>query len=262
VSFLSELSALHPKFVVWKHLDRALRGQGDVDAAAPRSTLSSIQEDAAVMARGTLGASHVIHCGHGATRESQFFVQRQRLPQLFELDISHQPSKAGGPWARPDSMTQLATVRPDGIRSLRPGAEALVSLVLHGISRGGSDRLPPAERSIVNLGLISDLAGALRACDVLTPMGARGALRELIIALSAGEWRAQKAKLAYLAFAANASIHPLFAARRAGFRFALRRKKYCVMYECAQFNGRRVVGGDLDDFISRVSREGHHVENL
>lgn len=262
VAFLRELTRRHDQLLVWKHLDRALRGRGDIDAAAPEEHIPAIAHDAISIAPVTLGASHVIHCHHVAGKHLQFFVQPQHLPQLFEFDICHQPSRGLAPWATPRAMAALATVRPDGIRSLPAGAEAVVSLVYHGLSPSGRDRLTGDERNIVDRGIAQDLAGAMEACEALPPLPARRPLRELVTHLADGSWDPTQARWAFTAFAASSFAHPRFTGQRILFRARLAGGRECLMSRLARHCGRRVPASGLSRLLDSARADGHKVRAL
>jgi len=262
VAFLRELTRRHENLVVWKHLDRALRGRGDIDAAAPADDIPSVAANAVSIAANTLGASHVIHCDHVADKRLQFFVQPELLPQLFEFDLCVQPSRGLAPWASPSAMVALAAIRPDGIRSLRPGAEAVVSLVYHGLSPSGRDRLAGEEREIVDSGIATDFAGAEEACATLPPWPARRPLRELVMMLAERSWDSNRAQLAFTAFLGSTLAHPVFATRRVLFRATLAGGRECVMSSLARHQARRVPPSGLDHLFDAARAGGHKVVAL
>jgi hypothetical protein len=259
VEFLRELTARHASLLVWKHLDRALQGQGDVDAAAPVADVAALRGDATSIAARTLAASHVILCDHIADKSLHFFVQPDRLPQLFEFDICTQPSRGLAPWARPDLMLPLATMSAEGIRRLRPGAEAVVSLVYHGLSPSGAPRLTGSVRTLVEVGLAEDRAGAHEACASLPPRAARRPLAALVETVSCGGWDRRLARRAYVGFALAACAHPRFAVRRLGLRAGLATGRECVMSRLARREGRRVPPSGVDALLRAARADGHVV---
>jgi hypothetical protein len=259
VEFLREMTARHPRLLVWKHLDRALRGSGDVDAAAPRSDLPDIGADAFTIGQKTLAATHLIVCTHVADKTLYFFAQPDRLPNLFEFDVCSQPSRGLAPWGSPSRLVPLATVSAQGIRRLRPGAEAVVSLVYHGLSRSGTHRLHDEEFDLVDAGLKEDMLGAREACRTLPPLPARQPLLDLVSQISYGFWKRTAAQRAYAAFALAATAHPPFMARRAAFRLCLATGRECVMSRLARREGRRVPDTGLEQLLIRARAQGHRV---
>ena len=261
VAFLRELTDRHDCLVVWKHLHRALRGRGDIDAAVPAAQVEGVVDDALAIAGSTLDASHVIRCDHVADKHLLFFVQPARLPHLFELDLCVQPSRGLSPWASPAALHRVSQVQEDGIRGLRSGAEAVVSLVYHGVSRSGRDRLTGDERDIVERGTATDLEGAYRACAVLAPRPARAPLRNLVADLSQGNWNRADSQRVYAAFLGSAVAHPAFLARRTAFRARLATGRECVMSRIARKGDRCVPPAGLSAMVAAAERE-HPVLSL
>lgn len=262
VAFLNELTSRHEHFLVWKHLDRALQGRGDIDAAAPEGEVPAIAADAVSIAADTLGASHVIHCDHVADKRLQFFIQPERLPQLFEFDVCMQPSRGFAPWADPPNMAPLAVVGVQGIRHLRSGAEAVVSLVYHGISWQGQDNLAGDERQIVQKGLADDLEGAYAACRTLPPRPARSPLLVLVESLCRGTWSRRYAQHAFGGFVLGGLARPAFTARRGMYRARLAGGRECLMSRLARSHNRRVPTGGVDALLDAARASGHEVSTL
>lgn len=260
-AFLRELTRRHDGFLVWKHLDRALLGRGDIDAAAPAARVATIAGDVAGIAASTLGATHVVRCDHVADKVLHFFVVPPLLPRLVELDLSSQPSRGLAPWAGPEAMLPLAVTGPDGIRRLRAGAEALVALVYHGLSHHGGDRLPADEKEVVERGLTHDLPGLLQACRTLPPRPAREPLLALADGLAAGSWRPRQARRAMRGFVASGPAHPIFTARRVVFRARLASAGGCVMGELA-LRGRQVPDSGIDQLLHDARVTGHPVTEM
>jgi hypothetical protein len=262
IAFLRELTGRHAHLLVWKHLDRALLGRGDVDAAAPAEDTDAIAADAVGIAPGTLDATHVIACNHVADKRLHFFVQPHRLPELFEFDMCTQPSRGLAPWADPRAMVPLSVVQDNGIRRLRPGAEAVVSLVYHGLSQRGRDRLTNDEREIVHDGLRSDLSGAEEACRTLPPRPARQPLRNLIAEVSKGSWDANEARRAFRGFVISGPAHPRFTLRRVLYRARLAGGGECLMSDLARHHDRKVPVSGLTELLSAARASGHRVIEL
>jgi len=262
VDFLREMTARHPGLLVWKHLQRALQGQGDVDAAAPARDAAAIRADAQAIAATTLAASHVILCDHIADKKLHFFVQPDRLPHLFEFDVCCQPSRGLAPWAGPDRMLPLATLSGEGIRRLRPGAEAVVSLVYHGLSPSGTTRPRGHEAALVDLGLAQDREGAERACATLPPRPARRPLAALVQQVSEGHWDRTLAQRAYAGFVVASCAHPRFSVRRLGLRAQLAAGRECVMSVLARREGRLVPAAGLETLLRQARADGHTVLEL
>lgn len=261
-TFLRELTRRHERLVVWKHLDRALLGRGDIDAAAPLGDTAAIAADAIRIAPRILGATHVISCDHVADKWLHFFVQPQLLPQLFEFDMCTQPARGFAPWADPEAMLPLAVVGADGIRRLRPGAEAVVSLVYHGLSPHGRYRLAEDEREIVDRGLAEDLSGAQQACSTLLPRPARASLLDLVDCFSVGGWNEKNARRAFFGFMVSGFAQPRFTVRRVLFRARLAVGRECLMSDLARHHSRQVPATGLNQLLHDARESGHGVAVL
>ncbi len=262
VRFLDELSGRHPQLVVWKHLERSLRGLGDIDAVAPRRALLAITQDVSRLGRDVLGASHSIVCDHVPNVRLQFLVRPRDLPDLFEFDIWTRPSRGSASWADPVSVARLSTVGEYGVRQLRPGAEALMLLVYGGLSIRGEDRLAGSDRDTVLLNLGSDLEGAHAACATLPPPPARSPLRHLVDAMRWGAWDAQAARLAMAGFMVSGLARPHFLARQGWFRLRYLRRRECLMFTLMRRHGRRVPPSGVAALLAEARNSAHVVTDL
>ena len=262
VSFLRELTGHHERLVVWKHLDRALHGHGDVDAVAPEQDVPAITQDAVSIAAATLGATHAILCDHVPNVRLHFFVQPHCLPQLFELDIWMQPSRGSARWADPRVIAQFAILGMHGIRHLRPGAEAIMLLVYQGLSWKGQNKLAGEERETIVRGLSGDLEGAYEACRVLPPRPARAALLKLTGCLQQGVWSRKYALQAFGGFTLAGLAHPDFAARQAMHRAQFIRGHECLMFTLMRRHHRQVPPAGVNALLDAARASGHAVSTL
>lgn len=259
--FLRELTRSHDGFVVWKHLDRSLRGHGDVDALAPAEDVQGIQKSALSVASRTLGATHAITCSHVPDLHLLFFVQPRELPNLFELDVWTRPSRASAPWADPRHVLRFATQDQRSIRRLTAGAEAVMLLVYH-LGWHGRNQLTGHDRESILYGLVSDMPSAEAACRLLPPPPARAPLRRVAHALARGEWSPLDVRRTLLGFALAGIAHPPFAARRAIEKARFMAHRECVMFGLMRRHNRQVATADLDDLLTRAEADGHLVTEL
>jgi hypothetical protein len=262
VTFLNELTRRHERLVVWKHLDRSLRGQGDVDATAPEQDVPAITQDAISIAAATLSATHTILCDHVPSARLHFFVQPHRLPHLFELDIWMQPSRGSARWADPCTIVPLAILGVYEIRQLRPGAEAVMLLVYQGLSWKGQNRLTGEEQETVERGLADDLEGAYEACRAFPPRPARAALLTLVGRLHHGTWSRKYALQAFGGFALAGLAHPDFAARQAMHRVQFILGRECLMFKLMRRHHRQVPPYGVDTLLNAARASGHIVSTL
>lgn len=259
VAFLRTLSAAHDYFTVWKHVDRGIRGLGDIDAATTVLGARHVRETALRVARPLLGATTTILCDHVADKQLLFFVQPDLLPQLFELDLCLQPSSGLAPWASTCELVRHSVMRDDGVRALRPGAEAIVSIVYYGLRATDLGGIKSIENRIIRQGLDTDFDGALAAVGDLVPLPARAPITELIRRAANGGWSQPHARRARIGFLASSPAHPAHVTRRVAFRGRLALGRDCVMSRLARERARQVAPNGLDDLIRVAQAQGHTV---
>jgi glycosyltransferase involved in cell wall biosynthesis len=262
IEFLAELTSCHSQLVVWKHLERSLSGNGDVDTVAPEHDLPSITRDANMLAKRVLGATQSIVCDHVPNVRLQFFVCPDDLTQLFEFDVWTRPSRGSASWANPTDVAALSTVGEYGIRKLRPGAEALMLLVYAGLSWRGTDRLAGADRQSVLTNLAADPDGAYAACRVLPPWPARQPLCRLVGSVRGGSWSVRHARQAMAGFALSGLARPRYMARQGQLRVQYLRRQECLMFELMRRHGRRVPPSGVESLLFAARHSDHLVTDL
>jgi hypothetical protein len=262
LTFLREISEQNERMVVWKHLDRSLRGFGDIDVAAPADDLDRVTACSLASARSALNASHAVICDHVPSVRLHFYVQPERSPDLFEFDVITQPSRMTSRWAAPSDLVGLSVVDPTGIRRLRPGAESLILLVWQGMSWAGTDQLTGHDRESVIDGLAMDPDGALKACRALAPPLAAKQLRGFVERLILGEWERSWALAALCGFAVTGAASPKFAINRALHRNKYRTGHECLMFGIMRRHGRKMPDGPLSTFLEAAREESHEVIDL
>jgi len=191
-----------PEFMVWKNLDRALAGQGDVDAACPAARREAVTARALDVARERSAYQVAVICDHLPWNRLVTFCDEECFPSIAELHLCLQPFRRGVPWAAPSSLLSQSIVDPSGIRRARPAAEALVGLVTHGLSSTGLPAFGPGERATVRAALRSDFGGIEPAVAALVPRAIRRPVRDLAVALADDRWKRVSAFLAFWGFAA------------------------------------------------------------
>jgi hypothetical protein len=134
---------------VWKNIDSAFTGGGDVDTVAPGEDWPLIQNEFHMWAKGN-GLGPVIPCPH-APFLLHLVALDPRAPNdtFFELDINRRKVFLGSTLFVPADLRPLAGVYEQGFRRLRPGAEGLLKLVQNGTKRGG--RIDPDGLRLKNI---------------------------------------------------------------------------------------------------------------
>jgi cyclophilin family peptidyl-prolyl cis-trans isomerase len=87
VNLCAELSYRQNDLVFWKHIDRGLSGDGDIDTLAPHNSVENVSSDIVNFAfdniSGTVGAAV---CQHPNNVRSHFFVVNGYYPKLLQID--------------------------------------------------------------------------------------------------------------------------------------------------------------------------------
>ncbi|WP_327249814.1 hypothetical protein [Streptomyces sp. NBC_01320] len=247
-SLLAELTASVPNWTVFKHLDRALSGRGDLDAAAPRHSWAGVTATVADWYLGSRPDAVVVACDHVSDVRVLLLVDPDRLPVVDEVDLLSVSSLKGAPWARAEDLASLSSVGPYG-RTLRPGAQTVVLALMYGLDYKGNVRIPDRELAAVRRGACEDPEGVDLAVRVLLPkIAGRWAGRVVAdIRSEAGEVRRSRALVA--ALLASALMHPVHLVSRLEFRS----RRPCPVAELALHRGRRLPPGDLERFLTDVS---------
>jgi hypothetical protein len=190
-----------PEFLVWKNLDRALKGQGDIDAACPAASREALTHLALESAREHTDYGVAVICDHLPSNRLVAFGSEELFPSIAELHFCFQPFRRGTPWASPTSLLTQSIVDPTGIRRTRPAAEALVTLVTKGLSASGLDLLRDDERTSVRAELRSDFDGIKPAARALVPGSIQRHVGHLAEALADDKWNRMTALAAFWGFA-------------------------------------------------------------
>jgi hypothetical protein len=177
---LRRLSDASQNWVVWKNVDSALSGIGDIDAAAPAEDWVVIEEEfRRWAARGELGP--VVVCHHIPGGLNLISIPPD-FPSFLEVGVKDRRIFRGSTLFVADDLKPLMQMDPRGFRRIRPGAEGLFKLLLNGTRRGG---LPNWEgirdKHVLEL-LREDPQGMRMAAQLLGPAarplvaGAEGAM--------------------------------------------------------------------------------------
>jgi hypothetical protein len=194
--------AAAPSVVAWKNIDQALGGTGDIDLIASASDRQAIEDAArAWIAERTDTLPHVCRHVPGAV-----VIASKVGGHLVMLDIKFRATWRGGHAITPRAALALSSVGTDGIRRIRPGAEALLTVVLNGIEPGGrmrEGRLNPARVAAL---IGEDPEGLARAARALGP--AAGSARRLVEAFARGGWSRAGSMVVQAVLVVRAMLHP------------------------------------------------------
>lgn len=211
---LQELSRRSSSWLIYKNADSALHGVGDVDSTASPDDWDTITGVFRSWARD-LGPSAV--CSHIPGGLNLIAVPTT-MTHVLEIGLKQQKSYRGSILFEWDQLMPLATWDDRGFRELRPGAEALLKLILNGINRDSSKNVVGIESKAVVEGLEIDFVGAVLAAESLLSGRASAAAVDLAESLVEGGWQRGAARSIQISAYSKALLKPRWALQRARFR--------------------------------------------
>jgi hypothetical protein len=246
LDLLRRLTATSPTWLVWKNVESALDGEGDIDSAASPADWDALEEQFVLWAR-ELDLLPVALCRH-IPGGRNLIAAPIGTATFLELSIKHDKAFRGSTLFVLDDLLAMSEMDERGFRKLRPGAEGLLKLVLNGSKWFGRPDQEGLTSKRVRELLASDREGVAIASRVFGR--ADGAARDLAQAVVQGGWD----RRAMLAIEANALTkglrHPVVMARRAWFRLTTQRR--CpVVYAIGHG---RVVTEPRDVWLADVAR--------
>jgi hypothetical protein len=244
---LQRLTTTFPGWVIWKNAEAALRGSGDIDSAASRADWEPIVKEFRGWAEG-FDLDPVVVCTHPP--RTMFLLGMDRSRSTFaELDVLGRKYFRGWTLFRAGDLLPLATMDPRGFRVLRPGAQALILLVMNGARWGGrSDEEGLAKRNVREL-LAEDPVGLVEGARRFgLPVSAVRRLGESVIA---GSWDRRSMLQIEGAAMAKAFTEPNILARRIQFKFVVRNQ--CPVLKTV-FQDDRNISGDVETWLREVGR--------
>jgi hypothetical protein len=244
---LRRLTEVSPTYVVWKQIDSALEGEGDIDSAADPADWNALEREFRLWA-ATNGLEPVAVCNH-IPGGRNLIAAPERMASFLELSIKHNKVFRGSMLFTLDELAPLTIIDPRGFRRVRPGAEGLLKLVLNGSRWGGRPNFEGLRSKHVVELLDQDGEGARLAAHLFGP--AETAVLELADRVRAGGWH-RRAMLEVEARALRkAARQPATLVRRAWFRaFSTR---HCPIVKAIVGGGRRIPG-DREAWFRRVAQ--------
>jgi hypothetical protein len=232
---LKRLTDASSSWAVWKNIEAALTGTGDVDCVTPQHQWSLIEEEVRNWA-GTRALDPVVACRH--VPGALFLVAVDQEQSLFhQLDIRARATFRGATVFRADDLMPLFEMDARGFRRLRPGAEGLLKLVINGTGRAGAHRIESLVKEHVAELLAQDPAGASAAASLFGPV--QGAVRRGAERAATGRWD----RPAMLAVEAWARTRALAAPSVLVGQVAVRRaKRTCPVLQAGIYNARKIPG--------------------
>lgn len=246
---LRRLTQVSSSWLVWKNVDSALLGIGDIDAAAADGDRDVIQSEFRAWAT-EYHVGPVVVCRHIPGGLNLIAIPPAQ-PTFLEVSVKARKAFRGGTLFVLEDLTPLAEMDPRGFRRLRNGAEGLLKLVLNGMKWGGRlDAVALREKHIPEL-LRADPTGVALAAKLFGP--AEQAAMAGAQAVARGAWN-RRAMLTVELFAlARALRHPFILAQRVWFR--ARTKQTCPIVKAILVDGRRIPA-DRDSWLRTI--EANH----
>lgn len=250
--FLRQLTEQYPGWAVWKNVESALAGTGDVDSFAPPSVWPAIQRtfESWVAERGDLGP--VIVCRH-IPQGPHFITLQEGSPYIVQLDVKVRGTFRGSTLIDAWDLQRLSEIDPRGFRRVRPGVEGVIKLCLNGVRRGGRPNLEALrEKRVADL-LSSDPEGVDAGAELLG--WAADALRRGAAAVVDGTWDQRSMRIVDTWSLARSLGEPRVAVSRLWFLYY--RAPRCPVVSLIRDHERRVPD-DREAWLRSVA-EGHEV---
>lgn len=238
---------------MWKNVESAFAGTGDVDSFAPPSDWPAIQETFIAWA-GQAGLGPVLICRH-IPQGPHFITVQDGSPYIVQLDVKERGTFRGSTLIDAWSLLPLARVDEQGIRRIRPGAEGVIKLCMNGVMRGGRPNTQGLRDKRVAELLEEDSEGVLAASELLGV--ARGALLRGAAAVIRGEWDRRAMATVEAWCSVRAIAEPSVAASRWWFLNVV--AKRCEVIDLIRSHDRRIEG-DPYAWLESVSEDHTIVE--
>lgn len=244
---LRRLTQVLPEWAVWKNVESAFTGTGDIDAAAPERDWPTVQREFVRWAAdGALDP--VIVCPH-IPGGLNLIAAPISSPTLLEMGVKARKIWRGSTLFVLDDLLPLMELDARGFRRIRVGAEGLFKLLLNGMRWDGRpDAEALASKNVIEQ-LRADPEGVRLAARLLSPAGARVARAAERVA--AGGWDRAGLLAAESVALGRALGHPGVALSR--LRFRLRAQSECPVVTTL-LRDRRRVPPDRDRWLAEVRR--------
>ncbi|CAN5412691.1 hypothetical protein BH23ACT9_BH23ACT9_28980 [soil metagenome] len=243
---LRELTETYPGWAVWKNVESAFAGTGDVDSFAPPSDWPAIQQTFIDWA-GRSGLGPVLMCRH-IPQGPHFITFQEGSPYIVQLDVKERGTFRGSTLIDAWSLLPLTQVSEQGFRGVRPGTEGVIKLCMNGVRKGGHPNHDGLQKKRVAELLAADPDGVAATAVLLGP--ARKALLRGAAAVVDGGWD-RRAMLTVEAWSAARGIAtPTVAASRWWFLNVT--AKRCGVVTLIRDHERR-IDGDLETWLASVA---------
>ena len=244
---LQRLTTVSDTWAVWKNVDSALSGDGDIDSFASPSDWNTIESEVRTWALlHRLGP--VIVCTH-IPGGLNLVVPDGDSPYLFEISVKERKLFRGSALFTYEQLLPFLRMDPRGFRCVAPGVEGVLKLLLNGTRRGGAKHAAGLqEKNVLEL-LREDPEGARRAVDAIGGVGAP-ALQRAVDAATAGGWARGAMAIVEGRAALRMLAEPAMTIRRV--RFVASTRYPCPVVHALLGNARYIPGA-RDRWLSDVA---------
>jgi hypothetical protein len=251
---LRTLSTVSDEWLVWKNVDSALSGVGDVDSAAPSAQWNSIENEFLDWAlRERLGPAAVCRHIPGGLNLVAF---PQGAKAFLEMSVKERRIFRGSTLFVIEDLEGLSEMDQRGFRRLRPGSEGLFKLVLNGTKWGGRPNWEGIEEKNIRELLAADPAGVEMAARLFGPV--KDAVIKGARAAAESRWEPSAMALVDGWFVVKGIRNPVILARRARFRFET--KSSCPIVK-AILGTRRKIPENRAAWLAKVA-ETHDMHGM
>jgi hypothetical protein len=247
LQLLRGLTAAAPGWGVWKNVESALTGIGDLDTSAPPPDWPAIEETFIAWAvRNQLGGVALCRC---VPRTTNLIALPAHLPTFLQLEVKGHVTFRGSTLFTAEDLVSLMEMDARGFRTLREGAQGLFKFLTNGLLRGGRPNHPAIkEKKVLEL-LAADPEGVRAAAALIGP-GRNLALAGVDAALK-GSWdRPAMLRLEALGLARSLT-EPRTLAQRLWFR--AHNKRTCPVLKLV-YRANRLTPDDPQGWLDEVAR--------
>lgn len=236
---LASITEEFPAWGVWKNVESALAGTGDVDSFSPPEHWPGIQRHFTEWA-GAQRLGPVLTCRH-IPQGPHFITVEPDSPYLVQLDVKTRGTFRGSTLIDAWTLPALSEIDNRGFRRVRPGVEGIIKLCLNGTRRGGRPNSAALQSKGVRALLAADPEGVERGAALLG-WARRPALRGAHAVLNDG-WD-QRAMASVEAWSAIRSVaEPRTALSRWWFLHVVAPR--CPVIQLIRTQNRRIEGDPI-----------------
>ena len=244
---LRRLTERFPAWAVWKNVDSALRGHGDVDSLADPACWPEIEAEFRAWAAAQ-GLNRVIVCRH-VPQGPHLLAFGPGTRHLVQLDVKERATFRGSTLVDWKQLLPLCEMDPRGFRRVRPGAEGVIKLLSNGLLPGGRMHAAALRKKHVAELLSADPGGVASIARLFGP--AAGALRRGADAVASGGWDRGAMRRVEAWCLLRAVAEPRTLLSRTRFKYHARTR--CPVIRTIRRDDRRIPD-DVDGWMHEVAR--------